>query len=61
MLDDIFFVDINDLKLIDAIKKELSSFPEGVHDDITDSFAYGFIFLHNNIKEEDNLCLGVIA
>ena len=61
LLDDIFFVDINDLKLIDAIKKELSSFPEGVHDDITDSFAYGFIFLHNNIKEEDNECLGVIA
>jgi phage terminase large subunit-like protein len=40
--DELFFLDITDNKIIDAVNREFKSFPEGTHDDIIDAIAYGY-------------------
>lgn len=45
ILDSEFFLDLNDKKVIEAINNEMKAFPDGVHDDIVDTFAYGVIKL----------------
>lgn len=40
--DEVFFLDITDNKIIDAVNREFKSFPEGTHDDIIDAIAYGY-------------------
>lgn len=45
ILDSEFFLDLNDKKIIEAVNREMKSFPDGVHDDIVDTFAYGVIKL----------------
>ncbi|MCE7698621.1 MAG: hypothetical protein K8E24_007220 [Methanobacterium paludis] len=49
IIDKNFFLDLNDKKIIEAVNSEFKSFPEGVHDDIIDACAYGYIYLHNFI------------
>jgi hypothetical protein len=60
ILDNVFFLDLNDKTLIDTVNKEFRAFPEGLHDDIVDAVAYGFIYLKLRIEEEDNITFGVI-
>lgn len=45
ILDKLFFLDLHDKKIIEAVNQELKAFPDGVHDDIVDALAYGYIFL----------------
>ncbi|MDO9158301.1 MAG: hypothetical protein Q7U45_02495, partial [Burkholderiaceae bacterium] len=52
IIDTNFFIDLNDSKQIKEVNKEFSAFPDGVHDDIVDSIAYGYIFLHNFNKKQ---------
>lgn len=47
ILDHKFFIDIKDPELVETINSELKSFPDGVHDDITDAIAHGYNFLKN--------------
>ncbi len=42
ILDRNFFLMLNDKKLKDKVNRELQAFPEGQHDDIVDTFAYGY-------------------
>lgn len=61
ILDRIFFLNLNDTKIIEALKREFKSFPDGVHDDIVDCIAYGIIYLKIRAKslrivEEDAYC-----
>lgn len=51
ILDGMFFIDINDAKLIDKINREFMSFPEGLHDDIIDCIAYGYNYLQVKMEE----------
>ena len=41
-----FFILINNPVLLEITNSELSSFPEGQHDDIVDTFAYGYNYFH---------------
>lgn len=52
ILDHLFFINLIDSELIEKVNQEFSSFPDGIHDDIVDAIAYGFIYLHNLIQEE---------
>jgi len=45
ILDEIFFLDIRDPELLEAVNDEFRGFPDMVHDDIIDAIAYGFIKL----------------
>ena len=37
---------VNDEKVIERVHSELKAFPEGQHDDIVDTFAYGYNYFH---------------
>lgn len=59
ILDKLFFISINDKNLLEAFNMEMKSFPDGVHDDIVDAIAYGFIYLRD-YGEEENIGFGII-
>jgi len=46
ILDDKFFLMVNDERIIERVHSELKAFPEGQHDDIVDTFAYGYNYFH---------------
>jgi len=52
ILDRKFFIMLNDQKLIERVNKELRAFPEGQHDDITDTFAYGYNYFRMIIEKK---------
>lgn len=60
IFDKLFFIDINDSKILEAFNSEMQSFPDGVHDDIPDAIAYGYIYLKLRDKETENEGFGII-
>jgi len=46
ILDKKFFLMVNDERIIERVHSELKAFPEGQHDDIVDTFAYGYNYFH---------------
>jgi phage terminase large subunit-like protein len=53
ILDSVFFLNLNDPGIIQAVNSEFLSFPEGTNDDIVDAVAYGYIYLHIKMEEEE--------
>ncbi|MBT9151355.1 MAG: hypothetical protein DDT40_01548 [candidate division WS2 bacterium] len=50
IIDEDFFINLNDSKMIEAVKNEMESFPDGVNDDIVDAISYGVIYLKRKYK-----------
>jgi phage terminase large subunit-like protein len=49
ILDGRFFIDLPPGQ-VELINSELRSFPDGVHDDIIDATAYGYIYLQKRLR-----------
>jgi len=49
ILDGLFFIDLPP-EQVELINSELRSFPDGVHDDIIDATAYGYIYLQKRLR-----------
>ena len=52
ILDKLFFIDINNSTILESFNSEMESFPDGVHDDIVDAVAYGYIYLKLRDKDK---------
>ena len=50
VLDERFFIDINNANQREEINQEFRSFPDGIHDDIVDAMAYGYIYLQKRLR-----------
>jgi hypothetical protein len=60
ILDKRFFLLLNDSKIVAVVNRELRAFPEGQHDDIADTFAYGYNYFKLMLEAEKEATLGVV-